>query len=266
MTILITGGTGSLGSALVPLLTTDDSTIRVLSRSLHPSSESIEYAVGDVSSGAGLDAAFAGVDVVVHCAGSAKGDAARARHVVDAAENAGVRHLVYISVVGADRIPVQSRLDRAMFGYFEQKRIAEQIISGSSLGWTTLRATQFHDFVTTTLDQLAKPPVLALWRGVSFQPIDRRDVATRLAELAHGEPAGLVADMAGPRIYSMERLARDYLRATGKHRLIVNLQTPGKAAAAFREGANLAPDQAVGSRSWEDFLAEEYGAVEQAAA
>ncbi|MDV3220956.1 hypothetical protein [Intrasporangium sp.] len=54
---------------------------------------------------------------------------------------AGTRpHVVYISVVGADRTPVVSRVDRAMFGYVEQKRLSEEVIADSGLPWTTLRA------------------------------------------------------------------------------------------------------------------------------
>jgi hypothetical protein len=49
---------------------------------------------------------------------------------------------------------------------------------------------------------------------------------------------------------------RGYLRARGKHRLIVPVRTPGKAARAVRAGAVLAPDRAVGRRTWEDFLAD----------
>ena len=50
---------------------------------------------------------------------------------------------MFISVVGADRVPVTSGLDRAMFGYFASKLAAERV-AGSGLPWTTLRATQFH--------------------------------------------------------------------------------------------------------------------------
>ena len=62
--------------------------------------------------------------------------------------------------------------------------------------------------------------------------------------------------MAGPRVYAMADLLRGYLRARGKHRPMVPVRLPGKAARAFRAGANLAPDRAVGHRTWEDFLAE----------
>ncbi len=92
--------------------------------------------------------------------------------------------------------------------------------------------------------------------GFRFQPVDTGEVAARLVELALGTPAGLVPDMAGPRVYGMAELVRGYLRAGGKRRPIVPIRLPGKAARAFRDGANLAPDQAVGRRTREDFLAD----------
>jgi hypothetical protein len=64
-----------------------------------------------------------------------------------------------------------------------------------------------------------------------------------------------VPDLAGPRVYEMRELVRGYLRARRKHRAIVPVRPPGKAGRAFRNGANLAPDRAVGRRTWEEFLA-----------
>jgi hypothetical protein len=81
-------------------------------------------------------------------------------------------------------------------------------------------------------------------------------VATRLVELSLGKPAGLVPDIAGPRVYEVKELIRSYLRATHRRRLIMPVRLPGQAARAYREGANLAPDRAAGRRTWEDFLAE----------
>jgi uncharacterized protein YbjT (DUF2867 family) len=81
-------------------------------------------------------------------------------------------------------------------------------------------------------------------------------VAARLVELALGEPAGLVPDMGGPRVYGATELFRGYLRATKRRRLIVPVWLPGKAARAFRAGTNLVPDQAQGRRPREEFLAE----------
>jgi uncharacterized protein YbjT (DUF2867 family) len=255
--ILVTGGTGTLGRLVVPLLTGAGCKVRVLSRHPHEPADGVEYAIGDLATGEGAQTAVNGVETVVHLAGSAKGDDDKARNLVRAASPAGVQHLVYISVVGADRVPVVSGLDRAMFGYFAAKLAAERIIADSGVPWTTLRATQFHDFVLMTAEQLVKMPVIMpTFAGVRFQPVDAREVAARLVELALGEPAGLVPDIAGPRVYEMKELLRSYLQARGKHRLIVPMKPPGQAARAHRAGANLAPERAVGRRTWEDFLAE----------
>jgi hypothetical protein len=146
-----------------------------------------------------------------------------------------------------------------MFGYFASKLGAERVVAGSGLPWTTLRATQFHDLMLMTVGQMARLPVIPVPAGFRFQPIDAGEVAARLVELALGTPAGLVPDIAGPRVYEMRELIRGYVRARRKHRPIVPVRAPGKAARAFRAGANLAPDRAVGRRTWEEFLAARVG-------
>jgi len=95
--------------------------------------------------------------------------------------------------------------------------------------------------------------------GIRFQPVDATEVASRLVELALGAPSGLVPDVAGPRVYEMRDLVRSYLRAAGRRRLLVPVRVPGAVGRALRAGANLAPDRAVGRRTWEDFLAEHVG-------
>src|ERR671921_520472 len=250
--ILVTGGTGTLGRLVVRRLRDagyDD--LRVLSRRHHVAADGIEFATGE-----GIEPALDGAGTIVHCAGSAKGDEEKARNLVRAASRAGAAHLVYISVVGADRIPIGSRVDRAMFGYFESKLAAERIVADSRLPFTTLRATQFHDLILTVAQQMAKLPMVPIPAGFRFQPVDADEVAARLVELTLGEPAGRVPDMGGPRVYAAAELLRGYLRASDRRRLIVPVWLPGKAARVFRAGANLAPEQAVGRRTWEEFLAE----------
>jgi uncharacterized protein YbjT (DUF2867 family) len=249
MTTLVTGGTGTLGKLVVPRLRAAGRDVRVLSRRDGD-------VIGDLETGEGIAAAVEGAESIVHLAGSAKGDEDKARHLVEAALGSGRRpHVVYISVVGADRVPIRSRTDRAMFGYYGSKHAAERIIAESGLPYTTLRATQFHDLVLTMARGMAKLPVIPA-PGLRFQPIDAGEVADRLVELTLAPPAGLVEDMGGPRAYPLPDLIRGYLRATHKHRAIVHVRPPGAAARALREGANLTPEHAVGRRTWEDFLAE----------
>ena len=130
-----------------------------------------------------------------------------------------------------------------------------RVVEQSGIGWTTLRATQFHDLILIVARALAKSPVIPAPPGFRFQPVDVTEVAGQMAELALGAPSGLVPDMAGPKIYTVPELVNAYLRAAGLRRRLVPLPIPGQAARAIRAGANLAPERAVGKRTWEEFLA-----------
>ena len=253
--ILVTGGTGTLGRLVVGRLRSAGYGVRVMSRHPRQATEGVAYVGADLTTGAGVGVAVAGVEVIVHCAGSSQGDAAKAQHLVRAAADAGARHLVYISVVGADRVPMASAIDRTMFGYFGAKFAAERIVAESGIPWTTLRATQFHDLVLLVAQQMSRLPLIPVPSGFRFQPVDTSEVADRLADLALGDPAGLVPDIAGPRIYTMSELLQSYLSRVGlRRRRLISLPLPGRAARAVRAGANLAPDRAVGRITWEQFL------------
>lgn len=258
--ILVTGGTGTLGRQVVERLTSAGHSVRVLSRhapQAHAGAPAagVDYIAADLDTGQGVDAALAGIRCVIHCAGAQKGDGDKARMLVRAAARAGVSHLVYISVVGADTVPVTGRFDRMAFGYFASKRDAELAIEASGIAWSTLRATQFHDLALLTLSAMAKLPVVPVPSGTRFQPVNSGEVADRLVEIALGGPAGYVSDFAGPRVYAFSDLVRSYLAAAGLRRLLVPVRLPGAAARAIRAGANLSPENAVGRGTWEEFLA-----------
>ncbi|MBO1331539.1 SDR family oxidoreductase [Streptomyces sp. VRA16 Mangrove soil] len=239
-TILVTGGTGTLGRLVTERLRGEGHEVRVLSRHAEP------YAVDLRAGGPALDRAVEGVDVIVHCASSTRGgDEEAARHLIDAARRAGVAHLVYISIVGVDRVP---------FGYYKAKLAVERLVTESGLGWTVLRTTQFHDLVRTVVAASARLPVMVLPSGVADQPIEVAEVADRLAELAGGPPAGRVADMGGPEVRGLADLAREYLRAAGKRRAVVSVPLFGRTYRAFRDGGHLAPEQAVGKGTFGEFL------------
>ncbi|MFF7392828.1 SDR family oxidoreductase [Streptomyces scabiei] len=244
-TILVTGGTGVLGRPLGERLRADGHEVRVLSRHARP------YAVDLVAGGSGLDAAVAGVDTIVHCATSPRGgDEKAAEHLIEAAKRAGVGHLVYISIVGVDRVPL---------GYYRSKLAVERLVEGSGLGWTILRATQFHDLLVLLFDVLSKPPVMMLPAGVSDQPVAVTEVADRLAELAGGAPAGRVDDLGGPEILTFPELARAYLTATGRRRPLLHVPLFGSAYRGFRDGGHLAPERAAGKGTFAEHLERRFG-------
>ncbi|WP_027346249.1 SDR family oxidoreductase [Hamadaea tsunoensis] len=237
--ILVTGGTGTLGRPLVEILRLAGHDVRVFSRA----------AGGDLSTGAGLDAALAGGPVVVHCASdtkhAGKSDVYAARNLVRASGLAGVPHLVYISIVGIDRIP---------FGYYTRKLAVERLIEGGPVPWTILRATQFHELIDGIAGTLSRSPVMPVVKGVGFQPIAAAEVAAMLAELAEGEPMGRVRDVGGPEVRSLGDLVDAYKKGRRKRRLVVTLPAWGRLVGSLRAGANLAPQDAVGRQTWTEYL------------
>jgi len=249
--VLVTGGTGTLGRLVTPLLREAGYPVRVLSRhgAGAGADHGVGHVIGDLFTGAGVEAAVQGAEIVLHLAGGPKGDDEATRNLVRAAQRGGdVRHLVYISVIGADRVPL---------AWLRSKLGAEQAVAGSGLPWTTLRAAQFHDLVLTMVQKMAKLPVVPVPGGLRLQPVDARDVAARLVDLALGDPAGRVPDLPGPKTYGMAELVRSYLQACGKRRLLMPVRLPGRAGRAYRAGDNLTLNGATtGTRTWEQFVAE----------
>jgi uncharacterized protein YbjT (DUF2867 family) len=254
--VLVTGGTGTLGSKVAAELTSAGCAVRVLTRREHRPSGPVAFCTGDLLSGSGLRAAVAGAEVIVHCASDRKGDAVATRNLIRAASAAAdaaggeLPHLVYISIAGSDRVS---------FGYFRSKRDCEQIVADSRLPWTTLRATQFYDLILTGARVLARLPVVPVPAGFVLKPVDAGEVASRLAGLARGEPAGLVPDMGGPQILSFADIIRGYLHATGRRRPVVSVRMPG--IRAVRAGGLLPSpgvgphESTAGTRTRQDFLA-----------
>ncbi|KJK46944.1 hypothetical protein UK23_21870 [Lentzea aerocolonigenes] len=224
MTFVVTGGTGALGRHVVAAL---------------PGARPVSRSTGtDLLRGKGLGALRA--DVVVHCATSFRHEVAMAKAVL-AAKPA---HLVYISIVGCNEVPLP---------YYKQKLLTERLIIDSATPHTILRATQFHSLLRKMFDRTSKLPLMPV-PGFRFQPIDEAEVALELATLAQAAPAGLAPEMGGPEIHEAIDFARTYLAATGKHRTLIPLKVPGATYRAYRAGGNLTPDRAVGKRTFADYL------------
>ena len=256
--VLVTGGTGALGTELVPLLVKVGLDVRVLSRRGAPAVPAgVRVVRGDLTTGEGLDEAITAIEVIAHLASGTSGVPSYAKakrtdvegtgRLLDAARLARIEpHVVYISIVGIDKIP---------FGYYRGKLATEQAIERSGLPYTILRTTQWHTLATKFCRQLGSLPLVAIPKGVRLQLLDASEVAQRMARLVQGPPSRHVPEMGGPEALSFAEIARKYFRAADKRRVVFEVPLPGKAAKAFAAGYNLAPDHRDGRITWDDYLA-----------
>jgi uncharacterized protein YbjT (DUF2867 family) len=254
MKVLVTGGTGTLGSEVVKQLRAAGHTARVMSRK--PGSGD-DWVQGDLVTGVGLDRAMIGMDAVIHAASAATQplklhatDVVGTRRVLAMAREAGVRHAVYISIVGIDGVN---------YPYYKYKVAAEAVVREGIVPWSILRATQFHALMDTFLSAFTKLPGLApVPFGWQFQPVDAGEVATRLVEVVTGEPRGMLPDFGGPEVRTFKSLAESWLKARGSGKRLVNLPLPFKFSRQFSEGRVLAPDHLDGTTTFEQYLESRY--------
>jgi uncharacterized protein YbjT (DUF2867 family) len=245
MRIAVAGGTGVVGTHTVEAVRAAGHEAVVLSRSRGV----------DLVTGHGLDAALAGADAVIDVASVETLKAAAAiefftaatGNLAAAASEAGVGHLVLLSIVGIDRIP---------YDYYGGKIAQEKVVEASPVPWTIQRATQFHEFAAQMFAR-AKVGPLHLAPRARTQPVSAREVGERLAALAVAAPAGRMPDLAGPREEQLADMIRAFARHEGYRGWIPALNVPGPQMAGMREGKALpGPDAELGRQTFAQWLAE----------
>ncbi len=226
--------------------------VRAASRTARAPAGGVRWVVADLTTGKGVAAAVAGADVIVHLASAPYKGRYTLRVELDgtstllaAAREAGVRHLIYTSIVGADRVP---------WGYFRTKVRAERLVRDGGVPWTIVRATQFHEFVDQALAGMARLGLVVVDPGIPAQPVDVRDLAGHLVALAARGPGGAIEEYGGPGTLTMEAAARAWLRARRLRRPVLRVRVPGALGHAFRAGHLTAKTGPTGGITWEDYL------------
>lgn len=265
--ILVTGGTGFIGQALVRHLTDAGHRVRILLRASSqspnlPRSVPVEVAVSGLNDSRGLRAAMVGIDTVYHLAGAEwRGayaslmeiDIQGTQNVVAAAADAKVRRLFFVSHLGADRA--------SAYPVFKAKAIAEEYIRRSGIDYTILRtAIVFgrNDGFTTGLAQLlATIPRVFLVPGDGeslLQPLWVEDLATCLTwALADQRTYNQMYEIGGPEYLTFNQVVQTIIDVLGIQRSIIHLRQPYlRAITVFLE--NLLPATPV-SVYWLDYLA-----------
>ncbi len=255
--VLVTGGAGYLGRHVVTKLVEMGYTVQIMSRRSQPVhlASGTQWVQADLATGQGITEAVSGIDVVVHAATDPthpkQVDVHGTQMLVENARNAGVAHIVYISIVGVDRIP---------FSYYQNKMLAEELIKSANISWSILRATQFHAFVDILLQAMTKPPLVAIVpTDFKAQTIDEREVAFHLCKMVDERSADCVSDLVGPQVMTLGEMAAIWMKQKGMRRVKIPLWLPGKVAQGFHKGDNTRPEELLhGNTTWSQWLQRQY--------
>ena len=262
--VLVIGGSGVLGSAVVHILqneridylTASRNQLKKDSYSTVNQSTDVPWARLDLTTGEGLPEALAGVDAVMHLAsapgkiGNEPFDVVITRNLLKALKQSDVKHLIYSSIVGVDKI---------QYNYYRAKREAEVLIAESRVPYTILRATQFHDLVHFAISKLMSLPVGFVPAKLLDQPIDVAPVAQELYRLAQAGSQQIILNLGGPEVLDVGTLTQTWMNYRKVSKPIIPIPVIGSLMKSFAAGEHTCPETAVGSKTWEDFLAERYG-------
>jgi uncharacterized protein YbjT (DUF2867 family) len=210
MKIVVIGGTGMLGSKVVASLHEHG----------HEALPASPQSGVDTITGEGLAEALAGAEVVVDASNAPVWDDAAvleffqtsSRNLTEAAASAGVKHYVAMSIVGADRLPES--------GYLRAKVAQEEVVKSAAVPFTLARATQFFEFIGRIADSSTSGSTVRV-TSARFQPAAVAELGAAVADVAAGEPANGIVEVAGPEPLRMDEAVARLLSAGGDARTVV---------------------------------------------
>ncbi len=262
MRILVTGGTGHLGRSIVSGLPPLGHQVRILARRPRCDSD-VEWSMGDLATGVGLREAVAGVDTIIHAATNSPAaqrgrltlrdflgspadvDVKGTSALLAAADQAGVKHFIHVSIVGLEHLKG--------LPYSRRKLQAEHIVRGGRVPWTVVRATGFYWLLERLFENMTTQPILALPARARMAPVDSDDFAQFIVECVGDGRRGEREDFAGPQTLSMIELMQEYLTARGRKRHIRRAPVPRKLQTAMTAG-NTSPHARLGKTTWAQWL------------
>lgn len=255
--VLVVGGTGMAGRAVTAEAVGRGHEVVVAARHVPADDaparvQGAKYHAVDLVAASGFDEALEGVDVLID---TSNGVTRAARDVLTdgslnlmhAAARWGIERAVLLSIVN---------VDRSNYVYYRAKTAQERVYRDSLLETRVVRATQFHDFVTSFFTAGARMGMIPAFSGVRLQPIDVTDVARILVDTAEGVgPANTTFTVGGPEVLSVRDMAALWKRATGSRALVTRTRMPGALGVLWRDGGALVVEHAVGQITYGQWLA-----------
>jgi uncharacterized protein YbjT (DUF2867 family) len=210
MKIVVIGGTGLIGSKLVPKLREQG----------HEAVAASPKSGVNTLTGEGLAEALKGASAVVDVTNSPSWEDAAlmnffetsTRNQLTYERSAGVGHHVALSVVGTERMLAS--------GFFRAKMAQENLIKASSIPYTIIRATQFFEFVKAIADFSTEGNKVRLPTAL-IQPMAADDVASAVGRVATGSPVNGTVEIGGPEKYRLDELVRKSMAAHKDSREVV---------------------------------------------
>ena len=248
--IAVAGATGRLGRHIVDLFERDGHDVVAMSRSQGV----------DVVTGQGLDAALAGVEIVIDAASGSSPDAqqasdhftAAAHNLQQASDRAGVERIVVISIVGCDRFSGGGPYG----GYYVAKVAQERAMLAGPVPVQIVRATQFHEFVGQLVDWGRQGDVSYVPR-IRTQLIAARAVAEVVVDVATGRRAAdPMVEVAGPRVESLVEVANALAARRGDPERVEEMSDPTDPNRELFETDGLlpGPDAIIAGPTFEQWL------------
>ncbi len=249
--ILVTGASGLLGTELCRILEGRNIPYTGAGRSV---SSRQNWASIDLRTGKNLSDAVKEKDIVFHLASDTKNfsresDVDGTEKLCSAALDAGVRHFIFISIVGIDSVPLK---------YYQIKLETEKKIINSGLQYSILRAVQFHDFIDMILQKFIKFPIAFIPGSLKFQPIETRSVAEELVRISENPPLNSVRNLGGKEVLTLSELAEIWMKAQKRRILTVPIPALGKMMKSLAAGGLTCAEKSEKSMTWSEWTEKKY--------
>ncbi|GGO32835.1 SDR family oxidoreductase [Deinococcus humi] len=249
-TVLITGGTGSLGQQVIPHLLAQGAAVQAIARRPGLEAPRLTWIPGDLRDPSAVKRALSGAETLLHLATQplhATADLDVAQGLLKAIRDSEIRHVVYMSITGLERMQGAA--------YYREKLEIERRIEDSGLPFTIQRSTQFHEFVAQLVQRMSFGRISLVPTGVTLQPVEANAVARQLTRLTLEQPARRVQDLTGPQPFTLDQLARFWQIHQGHRPTVLRLPLPVPLFQAWQHRAAVEDSALPVGLDWVSWLA-----------